>query len=257
MKGMTGTGGYMNGPALQKRYDLILFTCLLFLAMNSLQGQSLHSELRKGDRSYLSKNYPEAATHYQQALEKAPSYQGAFNLGNSLYQQEKYDEAVEQYQNALRSTPDQQALSDAWYNTGNAFFQKKDYQKSVEAYKEALRINPEDWQAKQNLALAKRMVPPPQNGGEQNQNQKQNQNQNQDQKQGQDQKQKQNQEQKQPQDQQQYQDDPKQQPEKPKPSPGKKEAEQMLQIMKEEERKTQERLRNNKGKSTLSVEKDW
>ena len=108
---MIGTGEYMNGPALQKLYHLILFTCLLFLAMDSLQGQSLHSELRKGDRSYLSKNYPEAATHYQQALEKAPSYQGAFNLGNSLYLQEKYDEAIEQYQNAIGSTtPDQQAL---------------------------------------------------------------------------------------------------------------------------------------------------
>ena len=69
----------------------------------------------------------------------------------------------------------------AYHNLGNAFYQQKDYKKAVEAYKNALRNDPTDEETRYNLALAKKEEEKNGGGGDDNKDD-QNKDQNEDQK---------------------------------------------------------------------------
>ena len=176
---------------------------------------------------------------------------------------------MKQYDDVIGKTKDNQLKFNSLYNKGNAHFAKKEYDKSVESYKNALRMNASDVDAKTNLALAQRML---QQQQQQQERDKKNQEKN---KQNND-KDKQNQQNKDPQNK--NQQDPNQQnkdknaqnqpPQQPQQNPQqnqnqaaqqemkKDQARQILQIMDDEERKVQQRLRKGKPKPSRSS-KDW
>jgi tetratricopeptide (TPR) repeat protein len=249
---------------------IILFsTVLFFLNKNIHHAQTAHKLLRKGDSEYLDKNYKEAENLYKKAESTEGGGKAQYNLGNSIFNQQKYDEAISQYDKATSTLKDNHLKANSLYNKGNAHFWKKEYDKAVNAYKDALRLNPHDEDTKKNLSLAKRMLQEQQKQQEkdkdkQNQNNKDQQQKDDKDKQNQDQQNK-DQQQKERQNQQQQNQDKNQdknqnpqqnQQEQVRQNLQKDEAKRMLQIMDDEERKVQQRLRKGKPKPSRSS-KDW
>ncbi len=240
----------------------------IFVTQNDVSAQTAHTLLRKADRNYLNNDYKSAEENYTKAQQAQRSTKGDYNLANSIYQQQRYDEAAKQYGDIAAKTQDSQLKFNSLYNKGNAHFWKKEYDKAIDSYKNALRMNPNDTDAKKNLALAQRML---QQQQQQQQKDKENQDKNnkdndknkdkdkqnqQNQDQNKD-KQDPNQKDKQDQNQQQPQQNPQQNQQQPSQQEMKKDqARQILQIMDDEERKVQQRLRKGKPKPSRST-KDW
>ena len=245
-----------------------LIVLIFILIKTTTFSQTAHKMLREGDASYKKENYKTAEENYRKSLETQPSSKGDFNLGNAIFKQQRFDDAIKQYDGTANKSSDNSLKSSALYNKGNAHFWKKEYDKAVEAYKESLRLNPKDEDAKMNLAKAKKMVHEQQKQQQKQQNQ-QNQQQKQkdkkdEQKKNEQQNEQQNQQQ-QPQDQQQQNQQQNKEPDKqPQQNPQqqpqqdlkKEEAKRMLQIMDDEERKVQQRLKKGKQKPSRSS-KDW
>ncbi len=130
-----------------------------------IQAQNAHKLLRNGDREYTKEGYAEAEENYRKSLARSGSANGYYNLGNAVYQQERFKEAIGQYEQAIRKAPSAEKKADAYYNLGNAHFEAGNLEKSIEAYKNALRNNPTDIASKYNLALAQKkrqqQQPPP------------------------------------------------------------------------------------------------
>ncbi len=205
--------------------------------------QSPHSYLREGDGKYVQRDFAKAEESYRKAQEIVKTDQGNFNLGNAVYSQGRYDEALKQYDETAKKAADADLKADAQYNAGNAHFQKNEYDKAVDAYKQELKIHPNDAEGKLNLALAMRQLKK-----QQQQQQKKD-----PPKKDQQQKQKQQQQQDQQQQQQQQQD---QQNQPPPQDVKQQEAQNLLRIMDNEERKVQQRMRKGEAKPSKS-NKDW
>ena len=113
-----------------------------------------------GHEPYASGDYEAALDAYETAGDRAPkSGVPPYNAGNALYRLEEYEESLEEYDDALRHARGD-LRSRGFFNRGNAAFQAMQYILAVEAYKEVLRMNPDDIDAKHNLELALRQLPP-------------------------------------------------------------------------------------------------
>lgn len=249
-----------------KGFFKIALCIFIFILVTDASAQTAHTLLRKADRDYLNNDYKSAEENYTKAQKAERSTKGDYNLANSIYQQQRYDESAKQYGDIATKTQDNKLKFNSLYNKGNAHFWKKEYDKAIDSYKNALRMNPNDMDAKKNLALAQRMLQQQQqqqqkdkenqdknnkNNDKQNeQNKDENQDENQD-------KQDPNQKGKQDQNPQQQQQNPQQNPQQQSQQEMKKDqARQILQIMDDEERKVQQRLRKGKPKPSRST-KDW
>lgn len=201
-----------------------LFCLLLFVPLAASGQKDVRKNVRKGNRAYNQQKIDDAYKFYDKAMQENPgSKEAVFNIGNTLYRQKQWDKSVEQMQHYLSlEQEDPLKMSAAWHNIGNAMLQKKELQKSMEAYKMALRLNSQDDEARYNLAVVKKMI----QDNQQQQNQNQNQNEQQQQEQNQDQ---QNQQQR---------------PEEPKEPEqmSRSNAQQILQAIEQDERKTQEKV---------------
>ena len=113
-----------------------------------------------GHEPYANADYEAALDVYQEAQERAPQ-SGAphYNTGNALYRVGKFEGAIQGYDEALKYARDD-LRSRGFFNRGNVAFQTQQYAQAVEAYKEALRMNPDDLDAKHNLELALKQLPP-------------------------------------------------------------------------------------------------
>jgi Ca-activated chloride channel homolog len=246
-------------------FNLVALFIFISGLNKSVSAQTAHKLLRQADRNYGNTDYKQAEENYTKAQQAQRSSQGDYNLANTIYKQQRYDEAAKQYEDIAAKTQDKKLKFNSLYNKGNAHFAKKEYDKSVESYKNALRMNPNDSDAKKNLALAQRML---QQQQQQQDRDKKNQDKNKD---NQD-KNQQNKDPKDPKDQNQQNKDPKnqnpnqqnqqqqnqqQQNQSQQQQELKKDqARQILQIMDDEERKVQQRMRKGKPKPSRST-KDW
>lgn len=108
--------------------------------------------------------FTKAESSYRQAIGLDPSSVPAkYNSGNNYYTHEKYDESIVSHLKSAQVATTKQEKHKAFHNLGNAYYQKEDYTAAVEAYKNALRNNPTDDETRYNLALAKKEEE--QNGG--------------------------------------------------------------------------------------------
>lgn len=253
----------------------IIFSLLALIL--SAQGENKY--IRRGNHDFEEKNFIEAERNYLESLNKGgKTYKGLFNLGDVYYEQKDYQQAGALFDSVACLDLDGETMSKAYYNLGNTLLSvsldsdslaAKALPLSVESYKNALRLNPGDTAAKYNLAYAQLMLKDQQ---QQQQNQDQNQQQ-QDQQQDQDQQQ-QDQQQDQDQDQDQQDQDQQQQQDQPQDQPqnqqqqqsqgqqpkqiSKEDAERMLEAMKNDEKKTLEKVKLAKGKGkVVKSEKDW
>ncbi|NPD44146.1 tetratricopeptide repeat protein [Lentimicrobium sp. L6] len=239
--------------------------------MTSL-AQSDKKLVRQGNKEFQNGNFNEAEINYRKALDKNPQKQSAqFNLGDALYEQENYEKAAEVFANSSVEKISNFEKSNTAYNLGNSFLKGGKLNESIAAYKQALKFNPENEEARYNLEYARqKQAQQEQQNQDQNKDDKQDQDkdkqdQNQDQQEQNKDQQEQNQDQQQ-QDQQnqdqQQQDQQNQQGnqnEQQAQKISKKDAERMLEALKNNEKKTLEKLKKEKKKNAkvIKSEKDW
>jgi len=130
---------------------------ILFLAPLSLLAQ-VEDHIRSGNHLYNDGEFDKAENAYNKALSQdAESYEGAFNLGDSYFRQEKYEEAAAQFESIAEDAKDANTKSWAYHNQGNSLLQNQKLDESIEAYKNALRSNPNNSAARYNMAYAQQL----------------------------------------------------------------------------------------------------
>lgn len=249
-----------------------------------------HKKTHSGVRSLKKKNYSEAVTHFREAIKADSNYAKAqYNAAIAHGKLQQNDTALNYYSRVCENssaTKEQRAKSH--YNAGNIHLRKalatrdtggydpQSLQSAINEYKSTLRLDPKNSDAQHNLSLAKQLLrPEAQQGGGNGQNQQKNQDQ-----QGQDQQQQnqqnqdqQNQQNQQNQDQQkqdqQNQNNSQQQEgqqgkqDKQQQEQRRREAEQMLNAMKNNEQQTMKAIRMKEAEKErrqgrpAKIEKDW
>lgn len=169
------------------RYISVL--CLSICSLAVLAQNSDRDYIRLGNKSFREKDFNKAETYYRKALDKNPSLEAFYNLGNALAFQNKDSVAFAQYKQALEQvaeTPGKKAS--VFHNMGNISYAvgcglmkanspdaARSFAQAVELYKSALRCNPGDNETRYNLAMAQYMLKKNQknNQGDNQQNQNQ------------------------------------------------------------------------------------
>ena len=223
-------------------------TVIIVLACSTAFPQKENSLLRQGNRSYDKGEFKEAEKDYRKAFGVNPrSEKGRFNLGTAVYKNNNYEEAAKIFgELGAADATGASTRAQALHNLGNSYLQAKDYEKSIDAYKRSLLSDPKSIDTKYNLEYAKMML-------KKQQQQQQQQQQNKDQQDKKDEKedkkdQQQNQDQKQ---------DQQKQPQDQKKI-SKEDAERMLEALKNDEKKTMDKVKKQKAKvRVVGIEKDW
>lgn len=216
----------------------LLWCCACIAAAQSKSYQYVH----QGNRHLAAQNAAEAEKFYQRALTLSPNDSRAYyNLGNALLLQQRDSAAMKAYLKGASMEKNKLVKSMAYHNLGVVCQTQKDLTHAIAFYKEALRNNPADEEARYNLVLCQHQL---KNGGEGGGAKPQ---QDKDDKKGED-KQKKDEQQQQPQ---QSKQQPPQQNQMSKDN-----AEQLLDLSKQEEQQTRQKIRNAQPR-TRSLEKNW
>jgi len=253
---------------------------LLVVQGTMLFAQQEKREIHKGNQLYNEQKYAEAEASYQKSLEKSKqSVAGNFNLGDAFYKQKKFDKAAEQFNALASSSKDAGVKAQAYHNLGNTLMETKKYEESIEAYKKSLMNNPKDDQTRYNLAYAMEKLKQQQQQNKNNKNKDNKDQKNKDQKdknkdqKDKDDKNKDNKDQKDKdkkdqdkkeqdkKDQDKKNQDQKDQQNGQKPQPdklSKEDAKRMLEALNNEEKNTQDKLKNKKATGAKGrITKDW
>ncbi len=238
-------------------------------------GQSVAKfQLKEGNEAYQSEDYEAALDRFNQlgtAEDASISKAAGFNKANTYFKTEDYENALAAYtKSASEATSDAQR-AEALHNMGNTYFKMQKLQESLDAYKKALKLNPADEDTRYNYALVKKLLEQQQQqqqdqkdkqDQQQDENKEENENkdqqgQNQDQEQDQKQQQDQGQDQEQ-QDQQQQQQQEQQQEQQRQQQMKRKNAENLLDALNQQEKGVQRKVNKAKGKGKkVDIEKDW
>jgi Ca-activated chloride channel family protein len=226
-----------NRSAIQKTAALSILTLLFSLG---LFAQKENEIIKKGNDSYVKSEYGTAAEQYKKVAEKNASNATAqYNLGNALYKDSKTDEALKAYDNAIESAKSPSEKEQAYYNKAVVLQNNKKLPECIDAYKKALRISPDDQDARLNLQKALKQLQ-----------------QEQEKKKDKDKKDKKDEDKKK--DQQKKPDENKDQQPKPQPSRlSKKDAEEKLKALLQQEKNLQDKLRKTSAASPAQPDKDW
>ncbi len=134
--------------------------------------------LLNGNELYKKQQFDKAAEQYQKATDlDEKNVKAQYNLGNALYKTKKNDAAEKAFSLAAENTKDEKLRSRALYNKGVSLSRQKKLAGSIDAYKETLRLAPQDEEARENLQKAindlKKQPPPQQSKDQQDKNKKQ------------------------------------------------------------------------------------
>jgi len=245
--------------------QLIIVICIL------LQGFALYAQKEKkyihqGNELYKQQKYSEAEASYRKSVEKSKeSVQGNFNLGDALFKQKKFDNAAQKFTDIASSSDNKGVKAQAYHNLGNSLLESKKLEESIEAYKKSLMNNPKDDETRYNLAYAMEKLKQQQQKDKDNKDKnkdKKDQNKDSKDKKDQDKKDDKNkQDQKKDDNKDQDKKDQKDQQNGQQPQPdqlSKEDAERMLEALKNEEKNTQDKLKNKKAKGLKGrIVKDW
>ena len=247
----------LNKVNMKRLIFIIYLTSLSVLAI----AQNERKHVRSGNKLFLdavsdttkidSVKFSNAETEYRKALNKKPNdLQWNFNLADAIYKQKRFDEAAGKFSEIAEKMTTPQEKARALHNMGNSELMNQKIDESIETYKKALRQNPTDLDTKYNLAYAQLLKKK-----KEEQQQKQDQNQDQD-KQDQD-KQDQNKDQQNKDNQDQQNQNQQQQPQQNKIS--KENAEQLLQVLQNDEREIQDKVKKMQAAKAkrARTEKEW
>jgi tetratricopeptide (TPR) repeat protein len=243
-----------------KRNPMLHYIILaLFITGSSLSAtaQEERGLTREGNKYFDKEKYSDAEASYKKALEKKNNFPEAiFNLGDAMYKQGRYDDAAKQFELAAKMLTDTLLKAQSYHNLGNCSMEKKEYEEAIKAYKQALKLNPRDKDTKYNLAYANAKLRDKQQNKQQNkQDNKDQKNQDKDKKGDQKDQDKKNQDNKGQKDKDSKGDNP---DKKAGGKMSKEQAEKLLQALKAEEQKTQEKMQKKMSKpQEVKIEKDW
>ncbi|MBI5238838.1 MAG: VWA domain-containing protein [Elusimicrobia bacterium] len=138
---------------------------LLLLCLLPLPGRAAvrESELRAGNSLYQKRRFEDALERYR-AAQRPGDARPDFNAGDALYRLEDFEESARRFQGLAEDPKTPRELrAAAYYNLGGALVRKGDYAGAVSAYRRAVVLGPEDRDARENLAVALRLLknPPP------------------------------------------------------------------------------------------------
>ncbi len=248
----------------QYKMNRLLYILLLsvLFCMNA-SAQSARDLIRLGNVAYKAKQYVAAETMYIKSIEKSPSFEAYYNLGNALVMQQKDSTAFVCYQKADSiGTNDPLRRARLFHNVGNIFYAQglmalkqngpaaQSFQAAVNNFASSLRCNPNDDETRYNLAMALYMLKKNKDktgdggGG----NDDKNKDKDQDKKDQQQQQQNQDQE---------KQDQQKQQPQQQKDDMSDQAAEQLLNSAQQDEKSVQRKVNQNQNGKRRNLEKDW
>lgn len=245
---------------------------ILYIALQSavVFGQREKKYIHKGNELYKQGKYAEAEASYRASVEKSKaSVAGNFNLGDALYKQKKFENAAQKFTDIAGSSENKQVKAQAYHNLGNSLLEAKKLEESIEAYKKSLLNNPKDDQTRYNLAYAQEKLKQQQQQNKDNKNKDKNKKdqdknkdqQNKDKNKDQQDKDKKDQDKKDQKDKNKPDQDKKDQQQGQQPQPNqlsKEDAERMLEALKNEEKNTQDKLKNKKVKGVKGrIVKDW
>ncbi len=221
-----------------------IFIFILLLACLVSHSQKENGLLRQGNRKFEKGDYKEAEKDYRKALElNKESVKGQFNLGTAVYKNNNFEESAKIYSNLAEKNTDREIQSKVFHNLGNSYLQSKEYEKSIVSYKNALMNDPKNLDSKYNLEYARMML-------KKQQQQQQKKDDKKDDKKDQKDKQDQNKDENKKQDQQKQPQDQK--------KISKEDAERMLEALKNDEKKTMQKVKKEKAKVQVTgIEKDW
>ncbi len=250
---------------MRKLYSIaiVVLVCLA----TTVRSQEEKKVLRKGNDAYFSGKNMEAANDYRKSLKEKETYHKAnFNLGDALYKTAMdikagkiktpnpkmtpdsaanlvLDEAANQFEVVAKSVPNADTIQKAWHNYGNARLMQKNYEEAINAYKKSLKINPKDEDTRYNLAYALTQLKQQQQNQNKNDNKKDN---------------KQDQKQKQKDKEDVNNKNNKEENKGAQPQMNKEQAEQILNALKNAERKIQAaRKKKDENGQVVKPEKDW
>ncbi len=206
--------------------------------------------VHQGNKSFALKNYPEAEQFYRRALTLNPNNSRAYyNLGNAHLAQKRPQDAMKCYEKGVEMEKNGLIKSRFYHNMGVVLQSRKQFAPAIECYKNALRNNPNDEESRYNLALCQHQLKGnknDQNGSGSSSKNKQN---------GKDEQRKDENQQRQNQNQQNQQNQ-KQQSQQDQDQMSKDNAEQLLNLSKQEEQRTREKVRNVQPQKKR-LEKNW
>ncbi len=138
--------------AFQIRKSLAMVLLMVVGTMGSLCAQTTKQQLQQGNESYKKGEYKTAQTEYEKVLSKNPkNITAAFNHANSLYKQEQYSEAAKQMEQVAAATTDPFVQAKAWYNKGLAEVKQQLMDKALASFKQSLLLNNTDEATRENL----------------------------------------------------------------------------------------------------------
>ena len=117
--------------------------------------------VERGLKAYDEGRYEDALREFTAAERDAPGHPALeYNRGNALYRMGRYDDAREAYRRAQEAAGPSLKERDL-YNMGNALAQLGDTKAAIGAYRKALVLEPGDEEARHNLEVLLRKIPPP------------------------------------------------------------------------------------------------
>ncbi len=226
---------------------LALWLLLALAPLASAMGQTATYRLiHQGNARFRAHNYDGAEQCYLEALKVNPnSARATFNLADVYLAKGNVRAADSLFQQVVQGEQNAQVKSMAWHNRGyicqtaalqNREKQQELLQQAIRHYKAALRLNPHADDTRYNLALCQSQL---KKGGGQSPQQQQ-----------------QQQQKPQQQEQQQQQQDAQQNKPKDQPERDKKQTEQYLNLSRQAERRTLEKLKQQQPRQR-SLQKNW
>ncbi len=132
---------------------------LLLVLSVGLQAQNHRDYVRRGNRFFRDSIYDKAQVEYQKGFQKdSLDVPVQYNLANTLLRQSQPKEAMRLLERAAKAERSPLRRAKIFHNMGLILQSQKQYGPAIQSYMESLRNNPHDNETRYNLVLCQRQL---------------------------------------------------------------------------------------------------